>query len=404
MRINLLIILIIILNSCGRKGTNENNSTDSVLEIDLLSEPGSRVKKLSEFAANVEYIPLQTMESSLIGGIRGKVINKEKRIYIQSGEEIMCFDMDGEYLFKLQNRGRGPEEYTFLRDFDVSSDNKFLTILSNSKLLVYGISETGFTFQRSVSLKDPTPWRIGIVPETDKAFLAVAPWTGTEPTLSLLINIAGDTIHLKPNCYKYKMVRKPNFYALNEMLVYSVGNAVCFKEEFSDTVFYVDSEANSFKPRIIFNTHGTLGTPEMRGGSETWRNNNNFIANIFETSRYIFYWYSTGETRNRILFDMETKFKYKLDTDSEGKSGLKDDLNGGPDFNIEFIKNYCSGGRLFMILDAITLKKYVAGEDFINAKVSDPKKKEELKKLADSLNETDNPVLVVVTPKNNDAD
>jgi hypothetical protein len=50
-------------------------------------------------------------------------------------------------------------------------------------------------------------------------------------------------------------------------------------------------------------------------------------------------------------------------------------------------------------MDAMTLKKYVISEDFENALVKDPKKKSELKKLADSLNETDNPVLIIVTPK-----
>jgi ParB family chromosome partitioning protein len=52
------------------------------------------------------------------------------------------------------------------------------------------------------------------------------------------------------------------------------------------------------------------------------------------------------------------------------------------------------------LVEAITLKKYVAGEDFKNAQVSNPKKKNELKNMADSLSETDNPVLIIVTPKN----
>ena len=56
-----------------------------------------------------------------------------------------------------------------------------------------------------------------MVPETNNVFMAIPPWRGTELTLSLLINTSGDTIHYKPNCYKYKMVRKDNFLALNEM-------------------------------------------------------------------------------------------------------------------------------------------------------------------------------------------
>ncbi len=394
MRTKLLIFLIIIFCSCGRKSTNVSK-VGSVIAIDLLSEPQSQVKKLSEFAANVEYAPLQTMESSLIGGFIRKIVNKDKRIYITNMDNIMCFDMDGKFLFKIEKRGRGPEEYTYIEDFDVSSDNKNLTILSRNKLLVYGISDTGFTFQRSITLKDPPPYRISIVPETDKTFLAIAPWRGTEPTLSLLMNTVGDTMHFKPNCYKYKMVRKINSRASNESIVYSIENIVCFKEAFSDTVFYVDAKDNSFKPRMIFDSHGTLVTPEMRGSSEPSGNNINFIANIFETSRYVFYLYGTRATRNRILFDKKTNNKYKLDTESK----LNDDLSGGPDFNIEFLNNYCSGGKLYSFVEAITLKKYVAGKDFKNAEVSDPKKKNELKNLANSIKETDNPVLVIVTTK-----
>ena len=57
------------------------------------------------------------------------------------------------FLFKLDKQGRGPEEYTYISDFDVSSDNKILTILtSGEKFLVYSITENGFAFRRSVSL------------------------------------------------------------------------------------------------------------------------------------------------------------------------------------------------------------------------------------------------------------
>src|SRR5665648_105250 len=243
MKTIILIILTLFTCSCGRKSTNETSNADSAIEIDLLSEPESTVTKLSEIATNVEYIPLQTTESSLISSFVLKIVSIDNRIYIQNsglGGEILCFDIDGKFLFKLDKTGRGPEEFLSITDFDVSSDNKILIILSilNHKLLVYGISDMGFTFQRSITLKDPAPYRVSIVPETDNAFLAIPPWRGTEPTLSLLINTIGDTIHLKPNCYKYKMLRKRNYRASNEMHVYSFGNMVCFNEEYSDTVFY----------------------------------------------------------------------------------------------------------------------------------------------------------------------
>jgi len=405
MKAMLLIFSIIIFCFCSRKSTHEKDISDSVLRIDLLSEAEAKVTKLSEFAENIDYIPLQTTESSLIDRSILKIVNIDKKTYVKNsgfGGEIMCFDMNGKFLYKISNTGRGPEEYSFITDFDISSDDKNLIILSgsNHKLLIYNISDVGFTFRESITLKEPIPSSVSMVPETDNAFLAIPPWRGTEPTQSLIINSVGDTVHIKPNCYKYEKLSEKGLAGRGKQtIIYSTENMVCFKENFSDTVFYVDIQDNSFKPRMIFDSHGTFITPDMVYGPETPGNNTNWIANIFETSRYVFYWYGTFETRPRILFDKKTNTKYKLGTDEGYRSKLKDDLSGGPDFNIEFIDNFYSGGKLFSFADAITLKRYVESEAFTKAKLKYPKKKEDLKKLADSLEETDNPVLIVVTPK-----
>ena len=103
MRTKLLILVMIFFSSCGRKSTNEISNTNSLIEIDLLSEPVSTVIELSDFAENIEYIPLQTTESSLIGPFTLKILNIDNKIYIQNGGlegEILCFDMGN-----LLNRG-----------------------------------------------------------------------------------------------------------------------------------------------------------------------------------------------------------------------------------------------------------------------------------------------------------
>jgi hypothetical protein len=415
MRTKLLILVMIFFCSCDSKRSKDSSNSESFIRIDLLSEPKSTVTKLSEFAANVEYIPLETTKNSLLGEFAVKIVNVDNKIYIKNsglGGEIMCFDIDGKFLFKLQNLGRGPEEYTSITDFDVSSDNKILTILSNvdRKLLVYDISESGYSFKRSFSLKEPFPLTIGMVPETNYAFLAIEPWIIPTPTLSLLINTNGDTIDFKPNCYGSRQ-DKPTAYT-RTALVYLIEKMVCFRELFSDTVFYVDAKDKSFKPRIIFDTHGTLNTPEMVGHPERVGDHVTSIFGIYETSRYVFYYYWENRSYNCLLFDKQTKTNYKLDTGSflvtianiprnEERIKLKDDLSGGPDFNqdIRYLNSHCSGGKMFSLVDAITLMNYFGSEDFRNVRVRDPKKKNELKTLADSLNETDNPVLVVVTPK-----
>lgn len=411
-----LIFLVILLSACGKKKHNISNIEESIIKIDLLSEPESTVTRLSDIATDIEYISLETNNSSILGSIRQKIIATDSRFYIKSiigalNSCIFCFDRQGRFLFKLENQGRGPQEYTNIEDFDIGSDNKHLILLSSlkSKLNLYRISETDFIFQGSVSFKEPKPYRAGIVQGTDRIFLAIPPWSGNEPTLSLLINTLGDTIHFKTNCYKYEMVRNSYSRASNEMLVYSVGDILCFKEVYSDTVFYVDAKDNSFRPRIIFNSHGTNMTPEMRGGAETPKSSTTAIGYLFETSRYVFYWYFKSDVLNGIVFDKKTKMQYRsqklyrgsdLISEQQKKDALKDDLAGGPDFNLEFNnKFYCSNGKLFAFIEVLNLKNYISGDEFKNAKVKNPERKEALRKLANSLKETDNPVLVLVSLK-----
>jgi hypothetical protein len=50
-------------------------------------------------------------------------------------------------------------------------------------------------------------------------------------------------------------------------------------------------------------------------------------------------------------------------------------------------------------IDAIKLKAHVTSETFLNSTPKYPEKKKELEKLANSLKETDNPVLMLVKLK-----
>jgi len=403
-RIILLSFLLIGMSYCKVKNPDKADDGDSVLEIDLFSESKPAGGKLSAFADDIEFIPLQTTRESLIGGPARRVVSREQRIYVSDATRIMCFDIEGRFLYKLDKLGRGPGEYSVIFYFDVDPDNKYLIIPNHYKLLLFGISDTGFYFQRSLAFNEDVLRKSEIVPGTNHIFIPIPPWRGNEQTLSLLIDIFGDTVHFKPNCYKYTKQSKGGSRSLSEMQVYSIGKKVCFKEEFSDTVFYVDTKDNHFKPRMILNSHNTIVTPERRGGSETAPKARSGVNRIFETSRYVFINCIIKDSQdrdieNRIIFDKTTNIKYMLDIDSERKSPLVDDLGGGPAFNMGYLDYSFNGDMLFSFVEAHALKKHVASEEFKNAKVKYPEKKERIKELSDSLDDMDNPVLVMVRLK-----
>jgi len=76
--------------------------------------------------------------------------------------------------------------------------------------------------------------------------------------------------------------------------------------------------------------------------------------------------------------------------------GLINDLDGGPDIWLKTVKD---DSTIASWIEAVKFREYVASDEFKN---SDPRyldKKEELDKLADSIQENDNPILIYIRLK-----
>jgi hypothetical protein len=77
-------------------------------------------------------IQLETTDESLIRKIYD-VIYFNDRYYVFDGrqEKILCFDSTGKYLFKILQKGQGPEEYVTLTNFNIDSYNNQLLLLEH---------------------------------------------------------------------------------------------------------------------------------------------------------------------------------------------------------------------------------------------------------------------------------
>lgn len=95
---------------------------------------------------------LQTSDSSLVGKV-DKVYKSSGRYYIQSDNKTLkVFDAEGKYLRQIGSLGGGPEEFSFLTDFDVDTEHVY--ILTARKILIYdreGKYERSVSFPMNVS-------------------------------------------------------------------------------------------------------------------------------------------------------------------------------------------------------------------------------------------------------------
>ncbi|MDC1106579.1 6-bladed beta-propeller [Prolixibacteraceae bacterium] len=140
MKIIILFLLPIFFISCTINDKATSVDKESIVKLELDLDMSGEIK-LSTLFDSVQYIPLETTESSLIGDVR-KVIIKDKMIFIQDYESnsLNIFNGDGKFISKLQKIGNGSDEYIRIRDFAYDKDKRHIYLNVGFEIKVYTIS------------------------------------------------------------------------------------------------------------------------------------------------------------------------------------------------------------------------------------------------------------------------
>jgi hypothetical protein len=357
--------------------------------FDLFAPSSKELINLSEISTDVQYIPLQTLENSVIRFIdQIKIANN--KIYVFPLHKILCFDNSGQFLYNLDKEGRGPGEYVAMLDFDIDPENHLLLIKAEKKLSIYNETSEGFVFSKSLKFNDQIS-KVDFVPGQKNILISCSSSAGNEPFRNILINPNGDTLASRPNNYKYQLNKNMLIGITYDNIIFDFNNLIYFKDINCDTVFTIDKQ-NRIAPSYILDTHGKNITPEILLEHNLDKMAQYLeVRNIMEVSRYFLCKYLFSKEVNYTIWDKVLNKKFSI----KNKQFLKDDITGGPNFE----PKCCISGKFYSWVDALSFKKYISSDTFKKSTVKNPEKKKSLEKLADSLEETDNPILVVVTPK-----
>jgi hypothetical protein len=376
--------IIICILICGCK---QNSDTLNLNVIDFYSNPGTEISNLSEIATDIEYIPLQ-----ISGTCLAEIRITGDRYYIQNcSQEIECLDKNGRYLYKLSKKGNAADEYLALGYFDVNSDGNLLTIGTYKAIKIYENNDTGFVFLKSIDNFNPCTF--SFVPGKNNLLLSCQN-LGTIPYIDILINPKGDTLDARSNYNRLKRSLTPSIFTMS--IHYKYNNALHFREPVNDTIYTIDSSDN-IRPYLVLDSHGQQVTQKILARTQSEKRmmerwNYFSIMKFSETSRYMIGLILYRKAEFIRIYDKALNKYYCF---ANSSYYIKDNIAGG----VDFMPLYCDGSKLYYWISASKLKEHVAGDGFLNSEVNNPEKKANLKELADSLQDPDSKVLIVVTPK-----
>jgi len=354
-----------------------------------MNNPGHLV--LSDIAYDVQYIPLETNEYNLIGNVN-KIKFNGKYFFVQDANppSLHVFDQKGKYIRKIGKHGRGPNEYNYLNDFTFSNKKPQVWLLTSIpyKIMEYNLNGD-FVKQIEYSTLDNYNRIESLL--NDKYLIMRTNSFGNTPFTFGIFSEDGTLLKnvIKPEQFKYTggvSSSKNNFW------FYVFNNNCYVKENVLNDTLYRISTSLEFLPKYIFDSGKYKQTMDFRQNFSEYykRKDLNYIIHnsFFETSTVLIYSY---------LFNMNTRLDYydKTIKKSFNLKGITNDLDGG----LDFVPEYQINNLIIGYASVFELKDYIDSGIFKNSTTKYPKKKKELERLANSLDENDNPVLILIKLK-----
>ena len=371
------------------------SKTESELKtIDILENNNDEIK-ISDLIDNIEYIPLAS--DSLLAYIM-KVDYINNNFFVKDNKsKFLRFNEEGKLINQIGKRGRGPGEYRYASDFAIDPETGKIFIIGGKPEQIMVFSPEG-NFIEALNLSKKHATSIGIT-EGNLLLFYFDGAQHNEENMELL-DTKGNSIKSYPNKYEFERGRA-SVQFVGECVMYSLKGKLYFKEIFSDTIFYLDGQ--KMVPEMVLNSGDRRFSPGRRTKAIADLGANPRVSsesmtksviqnNLFETSNFLFYCYGYDKKGRMLVYNKSTGTQVEVDL----KAGIENDWDGGP--NIQFKMNK-DDNTLFSWINAFDLKTYVASDAFKNSTPKYPEKKKELQKLANSLDENDNPVLMLVKLK-----
>ena len=404
-----LLLFSTIISSCAGSGVKCEKGTLPVINFDEAIENIGEIN-LSNYAADIEYIPLETASDALLGDkIRFAVDEHYMYIVNSRGQKtVHLFDLNGKFIKNVGSKGRAKGEFMGVRSI-IPMDNGEFMVLGGNSGVVYS-SKTG-KFIKDINFDELT----GEKEMQRENFRRVIDMQHTRGDIFYIIediapkdqnivrlDISDSSVVRKALDQRYESTRDVMMYrdgkqgmetikdiaACDQIRSFNGKAYICSTPV--DTLYEVDDNMTRIPKYAI--EYGSFN----RDLSEKWNPEFPHIygSQIMESNKMLILWiafhkslcvYPNGERNTYLLYDKKSGRSHIVGYSEEmASAALVNDLDSG----LPFWPFEIQGEKMYML---------VAAERFIelSKKYDSPRVKE----IASALTDESNPVLVAVTLK-----
>ena len=378
-----LISIVFLLFGCI---TNEDNLYS--ISTELIIKDQDPFKNLVE---SIEYIALDN--KTPLNKIKN-IAADEEQLILNCLTNVFFYNLNGNYIREIGKKGKGPGEYKSNKDIAIDKGKKYVYILDRKKTHLYS-----YAGKYIRTLNNPEKLRFDrLIVKESKLYYFKGFGLGKLQYEWIITDDKGNIIKKKQNYLNESNIIVS--YSVN--LCFQNNENIFYWNQLNDTITQI--EGITYTPKYLFASDKYRLTSDDLSSINNFRKKQSWQpTKIIGSERYLFINYILQKEQRSIhaFYDGQ---KNKFYETNSLELTIKDRVecnfwDNGIIINPE-AKFIINKAYLFIQwIDAYQLKAHVASEAFKNSTPKYPDKKKALEKLANNLNENDNPVLMLVKLK-----
>ncbi|MCX6223541.1 MAG: 6-bladed beta-propeller [Bacteroidia bacterium] len=354
-------------------------------EINLAKEIDGTAVNLSSIADSIEYIPLETTDSSFIGQIMDIQLTKDY-IFVQDRilDRLLVFQRSGKFLNQIGRAGKGPGEYHCLFTFTTDRDGQNVYLYTTShRVLHYTV------YNSYVNTIITLCGRFDYMSMIDSLFLLYIARPNRITCDGYSYFFIDKSAKVINKGHKIDPATIGESASVSYSSNYRYKDMECFWEVGFDTIYSLDRDFKLLPrytlllgKKIAEKTDLSSRTDfdqSIRGGALT-------IFSLREAGNFLYFNVVKDSKITQLIYFNDSGKLFDIGSSNTG--GFTNDIDGGPGFSPSFIGN---PSYLIDIKFLDSFQESVKRQETTPNKLNNPSLK-----ILSRINEYSNPVLMVV--------
>ncbi len=365
-------LLAIAVCSCSKQTEGE------LPVIDIVESITNPVEiNLSEIAASIDYIPLETRDDVLLSGYMDLYVGSNSYICIdaqkQSDVVFSEFDLNGKFIRSVGTRGRAYGEVLRIKSAEHTKESGITAVWSSGNKIVR-YKDGAFLDEINLNELDIKMGPSQMVALDNEHYFIKYSNLFTSKVMALIVNAKAEVVQHK-ELTGFEMITQGEILMIPSMNLHRVGSSFVLLDDMADTLYSYNYNLEK-TPSYLFNSKEMVSISRFIGSDKV-------VLLTAVLPKAAFPNLPKGQITGNFILNNGSFNAVKYNP-GEPIQGLVNDIDGGAPFWPKAI----DGNRLYQTINA---------DDFIEIAAASNSAK--MKEVAATLTEESNPVLVVVALK-----